>query len=210
MSQIVGSSGQIVGVDFSEQRLEQARSCSDVGIEYRHGQGERTPADDNEFDVSWSRFLFEYLLEPENVLSEMIRVTKPGGKIVVSDLDGNCLWHYPVSPEFECDLQSAIKTLRQAGFDPFVGRKLYYYAAKAGLEQIKVDAQPYHFYPGKINEIALEHWEIKLETVVQSLVKLGWKQERAILIKKQFLDVLSDEMSFSYSVLITVQGIKKQ
>ncbi|HLM61972.1 MAG TPA: methyltransferase domain-containing protein, partial [Pyrinomonadaceae bacterium] len=76
MSQIVGSSGQIVGVDFSEQRLEQARSCSDVGIEYRHGQGERTPADDNEFDVSWSRFLFEYLLEPENVLSEMIRVTK--------------------------------------------------------------------------------------------------------------------------------------
>lgn len=212
MARMVGASGKVIGVDASEQRLAQARSFSvtDSSIEYRHGQAENIPAADNEFDVSWSRFLFEYLSNPEAVFREMVRVTKPSGKVVVSDLDGNCVWHYPAPSGFERDLAAALETLGQAGFDPFAGRKLYSYAVGAGLSDIQVGAQTYHFYPGKINETAFFHWNMKLEIVEQSLIKLGWEKKNAAGIKKQFLSLLLDEMSFSYSVLITVKGVKSR
>ncbi len=211
MAELVGKYGKSVGVDLSEERINEAKlySLNLSQTEYRVGNAENIPADNSEFDVTWSRFLFEYLKNPMPVIAEMIRVTKLNGKVLISDLDGNCLWHSPISQTFSNELNEAINLLNQYGFDPFVGRKLYGLAHQAGLKNIEVDIKPYHFIVGKINEEIELHWQMKLETVSKTLIKLGWESERAEVLKDSFLNHLRDESTFTYSTIITVKGIKK-
>ena len=54
-------------------------------------ESEPLPYDDNFFDVVYSKSLLEHLYKPENYLSEVKRVLKPGGKILtlVPDWESN-------------------------------------------------------------------------------------------------------------------------
>jgi SAM-dependent methyltransferase len=211
MAEIVGKYGKAVGIDLSEERLEEAISYSlnFVQTEYRVGNAETIPAKEGEFDVSWARFLFEYLKSPLTVIAEMKRVTRLNGVVIISDLDGNCLWHSPTSQHFSEELSQAIDLLGQYGFDPFVGRKLFGLAHQAGLKDIEVDVRPYHCIVGKISVEVENHWQMKLDTVADTLVKLGWEFERAEALKNNFLDFLRDESTFTYSTLISVKGVNK-
>ena len=210
MAELIGPSGKAVGVDISAERLQEASShhISHSQIEYRVGSAEKIPAKDDEFDVSWARFVFEYLRSPAIAIEEMKRVTKPNGTIAISDLDGNCLWHDPITPDFASELHDAISLLSKSGFDPFIGRKLYNLAHQAGLKNIEVDVRPYHLIAGKACAEIEHHWKMKLDTVSDTLVRLGWAAERATALKDRFLSHLRDESSFTYSTLISVKGIK--
>src|SRR5690348_1055305 len=72
IADLVGSSGTVVGVDGSQSRIDEARAHPGhrSWIDYRVGRAEAIPAAEGEFDVSWSRFLFEYLQTPEVTLRE--------------------------------------------------------------------------------------------------------------------------------------------
>jgi SAM-dependent methyltransferase len=208
IASIVGNSGLAVGVDRSPQRIEEASRYADHqgSIEYRCGLAEAIPAVDGEFDLCWSRFLFEYLPDPQAAIREMTRVTKPGGWVAVSDLDGNCIWHDPMTVGFSVDLEAALRLLGQQGFDPLVGRKLYRMAWRAGLQDIKVDVRPYHVIAGKMSEETEGLWCSKLETVYQTLLGLGMSRERVRKLREEYLNLLLDEGSFTYSALISVTG----
>lgn len=207
IKEFLGANGAVVGIDVSEKRISEARTISN-DVEYRVGNAEFLPAEDEEFDVSWSRFTFEYLKNPLQVVDEMARVTKKGGKIAIADIDGNCLWHYPVAPDFERDLAEAVSFLSQAGFDPFIGRKLYSLFKQAGLKDINVDIHPYHKIVGRIDENLEKLWRLKFETIIENLVKMGWGKTKVTNLTERFLEVLRDENVFTYSILITVIGTK--
>ena len=63
----------------------------------------------------------------------MTRVCKPGGTVLLQDLDGQLLWHYPEDAEVQQTAEKVVAALAATGFDPFVGRKLFWLAKKAGL-----------------------------------------------------------------------------
>lgn len=203
----IGEGGQVVGIDASETRIHEARAISD-NVEYRVGMAEALPAPDEEFDVSWSRFTFEYLKNPLQALQEMTRVTKKGGTVAVADIDGYCLWHYPMTTELEQDLGEAVSALNRTGFDPFIGRKLFSLFKQAGLKNVEVDIRPYHQIVGKIDANLEQLWEFKLNTIAGNLVKLGWDKDKTAHIANRLLELLQDENTFTYSVLMTVKGQK--
>ena len=134
IKEILGESGQIVGIDASETRINEARAISD-NVEYRVGNAEKLPAQNEEFDATWSRFTFEYLKNPLLALQEMARVTKKGGTVAVADIDGYCLWNYPIEAEFENEITETILFLGKSGFDPFIGRKLYSLFKQVGFKR---------------------------------------------------------------------------
>jgi ubiquinone/menaquinone biosynthesis C-methylase UbiE len=208
LAERVGPSGSVVGIDGSAARLAEAQRHPDhrAWIQYRPGQAEALPAADGEFDVAWARFLFEYLREPGIALQEMVRVTKPGGTVAVADLDGNCTWHHPYPAHLAAAIEQALSDLASNGFDPSVGRKLYHLAWEVGLTDIQVDVRPYHLIAGRVDPRAEALWDHKLQTVCDTLAKLGWSQDRAQKLYQGFMDHLRDESSFTYSVLITVKG----
>ena len=69
------------------------------------------PFVDNKFDLIYTRFLLEYLKYPENVLKEFKRVGKHGGKLIMQDLDGQLVTHYPIKNEFENRIMLELKEL---------------------------------------------------------------------------------------------------
>ncbi|HUF01800.1 MAG TPA: methyltransferase domain-containing protein [Gaiellaceae bacterium] len=76
---------EVVGVDSSETMIQEARRR---GLrEARVADAHALPFADATFDGSWADRTFQHLSDPEAALAELVRVTKPGGRIVTADPD---------------------------------------------------------------------------------------------------------------------------
>jgi ubiquinone/menaquinone biosynthesis C-methylase UbiE len=77
------------GLDATEAMLEEARklaAAESVGnVAWRRGDAYALPFADAAFDVVSCRYAFHHMQEPARALAEMIRVCRPGGRIVVCD-----------------------------------------------------------------------------------------------------------------------------
>ncbi|UOF00773.1 bifunctional demethylmenaquinone methyltransferase/2-methoxy-6-polyprenyl-1,4-benzoquinol methylase UbiE [Bdellovibrio reynosensis] len=84
--QTVGASGEVVGTDFCAEMLIPAPGKAKArGLEIQFEQADVTQLQyaDNSFDVSSISFGIRNVGNPVKGLSEMARVTKPGGKVMV-------------------------------------------------------------------------------------------------------------------------------
>ena len=83
---LVGGGGRVVGVDSSEAMIAEARrraKGSALPVEYRVGDACRLDFADGEFDGCRAERVFQHLQDPGGALAELVRVTRPGGRIVV-------------------------------------------------------------------------------------------------------------------------------
>ena len=82
----VGPAGRVVGVDASARMLERARPGRGEWIEYVRADALALPGDDASFDAATIAFGLRNVPDYERCLAEMVRVTRPGGRIVVLEL----------------------------------------------------------------------------------------------------------------------------
>jgi len=79
----------VTGIDLTPAMLEQARLLAQrrglTNLSWRQGDIETLPFPDNNFSVVLSRYAFHHFLNPGVVLSEMARVCRPGGRILIAD-----------------------------------------------------------------------------------------------------------------------------
>ncbi|HIG27809.1 MAG TPA: class I SAM-dependent methyltransferase [Verrucomicrobiales bacterium] len=69
------------GVDVSQPNIERAKKISDTCSLY---DGKILPFEEDEFDSAGALNVLEHVEQPEDFIKEMIRVVKPGGKIILS------------------------------------------------------------------------------------------------------------------------------
>jgi ubiquinone/menaquinone biosynthesis C-methylase UbiE len=89
MARQVGS-GQVVGVDASQLMVAEAqkRAASwQLPIEFQIADAMQLPFGDNSFDGCRCDRSFMHIPDPKQALAEMLRVAKPGGRIVVYEVD---------------------------------------------------------------------------------------------------------------------------
>jgi demethylmenaquinone methyltransferase/2-methoxy-6-polyprenyl-1,4-benzoquinol methylase len=91
LAMTVGPTGHITGLDFSKNMLDQARehvsgSPYQSIIELIQGDAMNLPFEDNSFDGATVGWGLRNLPDLEKGIHEMIRVVKPGGKVVSLDM----------------------------------------------------------------------------------------------------------------------------
>ena len=77
------------GIDLTPAMLDQARKTQSAqgltNVAWDLGDVMQLPYPDGQFNVVTCRYAFHHLQEPLMVLEEMVRVCKPGGRVVVAD-----------------------------------------------------------------------------------------------------------------------------
>lgn len=90
LAEVVGSGGRVVGIDASETMIKEARTRAaetHLPVEYVSGNAYQLPFAEKTFDGCQASRVFEHLSEPGRALAEMVRVARPGARIVVADAD---------------------------------------------------------------------------------------------------------------------------
>jgi demethylmenaquinone methyltransferase/2-methoxy-6-polyprenyl-1,4-benzoquinol methylase len=83
----VGPEGEVVGSDFSERMLELARGKAGVGpVRFEAANALALPYADASFDAATVGFGARNFSDLEQGLSEMVRVVRPGGHVVVLEI----------------------------------------------------------------------------------------------------------------------------
>lgn len=80
---------KVVAVDRSEAMLSEMRKkfAGRGEIDYRIGEAEDLPVEDETADYVFANMLLHHVESPARTIGEMVRVLKPGGKLVFTDLD---------------------------------------------------------------------------------------------------------------------------
>ena len=198
------------GVDISDERVQEAKrkNRENAQANFVRGNAQAMNFASNSFDFVYSRMLMEYLKDKEGAVREMARVCKRGGTVLLQDLDGQLLWHYPEDPVVQGTVEKVVRALAATGFDPFVGRKLFSLAYKAGLKNINVQAESYHLIAGEAEPAILEQWRLKLDIAGPQLAQLLGSESEAREQSRRFLDYLRRPDTLTYSTVFTVTGEK--
>lgn len=140
LGELVSQSGRAVGIDNSERMLQRARarSAPATNLEYRLGDARRLELPDGAFDRTRAERLLVHLPDPAAVLAELNRVTKPGGRIAVTDPDrGLVAIDHPDRALTRAILAASCDEDTRNGW---MGRQLPALLHEAGLTDITVSA----------------------------------------------------------------------
>jgi SAM-dependent methyltransferase len=92
----VGLDGSVVGLDSSAPMLAlAARRCEGHGnVEFHGADATSLPVEDASFDAALCVQVLEYVTDLPSGLAELYRVVRPGGRVVVWDVDwATVSWH---------------------------------------------------------------------------------------------------------------------
>lgn len=98
---IARSGAEVVALDFSEGMIEVGRKRHPK-IEFVHGDAMALPFAANSFDAVTISFGLRNIKNPHKALKEMLRVLKPGGRVVV------------------CEFSTPTRVILKAGYDAYL------------------------------------------------------------------------------------------
>jgi SAM-dependent methyltransferase len=131
---------QVTGLERSPAQIAAARQHP--AVNYVEGDAQQLPFEEGRFDLVYCRYLLEHVKQPEQVVAEMRRVTRPGGSIAVMENDTSLVRFDPPCPAFQAVWTVFSRYQWQLGGDAFIGRRLYRLLQAAGWTQIELSLQP--------------------------------------------------------------------
>jgi len=129
-------------LDRAEQHLENKASQR---IRFVEGSAMDMHLESNQFDFAYARFLFQHLRDPIGAAKEIWRVLKPGGKLVICDIDDELFGLFePALPEFAPILEAFGQGQAVQGGNRHIGRSMWRILTAAGFRTIELEVVGSH------------------------------------------------------------------
>lgn len=161
---------------------------------------------DESVDFAVTRLVIEHLQDPYKAFSELRRILKPGGILVV--VSNDFAYHvltYPVIPELDDMFAAYNKSRFNEGGNPLVGRQLPVFFEKSGFKNVDIEITTAH------SQLKGDKAMLNAENVniSRSLVREGFLKEETLerLLQKWF-EMLHNPDHIIYRQLFIVGGIK--
>jgi SAM-dependent methyltransferase len=134
----VGPTGRVIGVDMTDAMLERARSYAGKAgfsnVEFRKGEIESLPIEDDSVDVVISNCVLNLVPDKDRAFREIHRALKPGGRLAVSDM----AWALEPGASVRSDLEAIVGCIGGAlVLDDYVHR-----LTQAGFRSVQVEKHP--------------------------------------------------------------------
>lgn len=165
-----GFSGRVTGIDKSPHFVAAAGQLADEEsvadrVEFRAGDSHSLELGDAEFDAVVAHTLFSHVDDPWAVMTEIVRVVQPGGKVGIFDGDYASLTFATEDPregkEIDEKIHSAMVT------NPRVMRQMPQLLDRADLELVTA-------FPYIVAEMGrTDFWEGAIQSLVKLLPRAG-------------------------------------
>lgn len=134
---------QVTGVDLEESHLNSARKLSaDLGkrVTYDSGDAFELRYTDGTFDLAVCRHMLQAVPDAHLVVAELVRVTRPGGRVHILAEDYSMMHFYPTKLDAdEFWRLGPITFARNTGSDLRSGRKVFSWLSELGCKEVRVD-----------------------------------------------------------------------
>jgi len=183
LAELVRNKGKVIGIDADGNMLAEAEQAAEEAgcldwIEHRHGSAMELPLEDNSVATSRAERLLQ-VLPPENeqtIVAELVRVTRPGGRIVLVDAD----WPSASVDFSDVQLERRLMEFFTLRMRPngLAGRRVYSLCHEHGLEDIRLDVVP--MIQQRFDETPFGDWLIntaKEQGVMDETDATQWREE---------------------------------
>lgn len=142
MAARVGSSGHVTGIDLSERMIAIARekaAGSGLPVSFMTGNVCQLDLPDASFDAVREERTLQILDDPGKALDEMVRVLRPGGRLVAIEPD----WEtFVIDPGNRDTARKFFRFCADQFPDGSTGRKLFRYFRERNHHDVAVHAEP--------------------------------------------------------------------
>jgi len=139
--------GSVTGVDTDGSLLDQARANAAAAglhhVSFQQSWADGMPLPTNSADFAYARFVLQHVSRPVDVLSEMTRIVRPGGTVMIVDTDDGGILVDPQPDGLTALLDASRAGQAANGGDRHVGRKLCRHLTAAGLTDVKTTVVPF-------------------------------------------------------------------
>lgn len=196
-SKLVGKSGKVVGVDMLDSMLsiakDGAKECAQnlgfANLEFKKGYLEKLPLEDGSFDVITSNCVLNLSTHKRELFSEIYRVLKEGGRVVISDVvcdeEASALIRNDAKLSGECiagalSISHLVGLLKESGFEGVEFVKRFFYREVKGEKFYSLTFKAYKpdtqkkvdvIYKGLGESITLENGQTLFKGVKTSIAK---------------------------------------
>ncbi len=176
IAQIVGNTGFVEGIDFSEEQLilaqKNAQKRNLTNVLFLKMSTEDLATRSSQYNAIYIRFLLMHLKNPHHVLQQAYRLLKPSGTLIIEEPTGlETISCYPEHKTFTEAMLLGKKQFELGNTDPAIGYKLKYILA----QYFTLPAHTSLFHPVLQTDKEKRMLYLILKTLTPAFVKHGVK-----------------------------------
>lgn len=206
IAQTVGQTGHVTGIDYDGDIIElnrQELAASGIAnITFR--QADIYAFDEKEqYDIVFSRYLLSHLDNPAGVIAKLVDALKPGGILVVEDIQFSGHICYPANRAFDTYVQWYTALVSMTGGNAELGIQLPSLLKQAGLQDVQVQIAQPAGTGGPAKQMAL----LTLEKIKHALLEHHITTEAEFEAVRSELKIITGDTDTLLSIPRTFQAL---
>jgi SAM-dependent methyltransferase len=181
LSRAVSPGGRVVGVDADPGHVAVARQLAGSqdlrNVEVIVADARSTGLEPDAFDLVHTRTLLVTVPQPAAVVSEMIRIARPGGWVASQEPDAGCSLCYPALLAWDRMLDLFQAGFGRSGADFRIGRRLTELLRHAGLEDVQLTVHAGSYPAGHSRRTLMPDL---VRSLHPAILELGLSDEREL------------------------------